>query len=152
MREQGGGNGKADISASDDEGFRVRKLVYEQRAAQLTVVRGPRRNILLDDVVAIDVPERRGRRVRGKPVEQRSRVGAKVPCDDVHGFEAVFDEVRVPTVLKGHVVLDAQEVHAMDRDGAVECVMDGARAHVRVADGTNHVEVNWPAHEQPRHE
>ena len=95
-----------------------------------------------DVVVGVDEPVRGGGLVDREPGEGLARVGAEVVRDHVLGLNPVLDEEGVAHRLEGDVVDHAQEVHAVDDHRAVVGVVDRVAAHIRVAHGADHVEVD----------
>ena len=71
--------------------------------------------------------------VDGEQRERLARVRAEVARDDVLRLDAVLDEEGLAHCFEDHGVLDAQEVDAVDGDGAVVRVMNRGVANVRAA-------------------
>ena len=66
----------------------------------------------------------------------------EVVADRVEALRAVLGEDGVPPRVEDHVVLDEEVVDAMDRDAAVEGVVDRAVPDVAQGDVADHVEVD----------
>ena len=68
----------------------------------MAIVRRARRDVALNVVVAVDVPEGGRGRVSGEAIEERACARPEVARDDVVRLQPVLDEVGVPAVLEGN--------------------------------------------------
>eukprot|EP00955_Chlamydomonas_euryale_P027138 285926-Chlamydomonas_euryale.AAC.4 len=101
-------------------------------------------------VVGVGDPERRGRRVG---VEHRVRLAceeAQVVVKHVARLDAVLQEERMTHHVVRDRVLDQRAVGAVDHNGAVVCVVDGAAFDVLPAHVAVHVPVDRVLAEQER--
>eukprot|EP00965_Chrysotila_dentata_P159236 5260112-Pleurochrysis_carterae.AAC.2 len=131
--------GVGDVVVEEEERGALRAYVLGLR---LAVVVGAGGRVATEIVVCVGDPEGCGRLIRCKERVRSLGEHAQVAGDDIFGFNGVLEEVGVPHGVVGHVVLHAQVVDAVHRDGAVERLVDGAVAHVRLTHGADHVEVD----------
>ena len=79
-------------------------------------------------------------------VKKRERwpgTGDNIVCNHVVCLCRIFDEYRVTSGIPVHVAVDKQVLDTMDCSTAIVTSHDNVVLDVRLADMTNHVEVNW---------
>ena len=80
-------------------------------------------------------------------IGHKTRPGAtgienQVVLNEVLALNSIFNEDCVAHSVIANVVLDTEVVNTMNCHSSVERVMDSVVTHVRLVDGTNHMEMN----------